>query len=781
MHHNLLASLTEAQRTAVEHVDGPLLILAGPGSGKTRVVTHRIAYLLQQGIPARQIVALTFTNKAADEMKSRVARLAPGAAVWASTFHRFCARLLRQHARLVGLEENYTIFDTDDSARLLRMALHRLGIDTTRFTPERIGAHISRAKNNLVSAKDYEPKSGDPLGSIVARVYSAYQAELLGAGGVDFDDLLLHVATLLREHPELRRDLDERFRYLLVDEYQDTNRAQYAIIRALSIDYPNVSVTGDPDQSIYGWRGANLRNILEFERDFPQVRVVRLEQNYRSTKRILRVADTLISHNLKRKPKELFTDNEEGRPVRLATHLTQRQEAESIAMRIADDVRAGRRRPRDFAIFYRVNALSRAFEFAFREHGVPFQIVSALEFFQRKEIKDVVAYLQLVNNPRNSVAFLRIINVPARGIGKATLERLLAAARQQGHSLIEAVRDAGLMSGLPKRPRAALQRFLELYDRLLPHAGGPVKNLLALVLDESGYRNQFSESELEADQQRLANIEELLTAANEFDERHPGPGALEAFLEDVCLANDTDGWEANDDRVTMMTLHAAKGLEFPVVYIIAVEDGLIPHERSIGESDQLEEERRLLFVGITRARQELILSRATYREFRGRRRMSVPSSFLLEMPRAEMEIEDLGCGEAAWTADASAEMHEHPDDECCDMEQVATHDDSWPASDRPQPRGARKRESLRSAAATLTTGAELAGTSPAGQLPVVSPEQFRQDMVVRHPEYGLGKIIEVSGAGSRRSATIRFASKAGVKRFVLAKSALRPAKLSSED
>ncbi|MGH7193433.1 MAG: ATP-dependent helicase, partial [Candidatus Saccharimonadales bacterium] len=350
--------LTSAQRDAVEHIDGPLLILAGPGSGKTRVVTHRIAHLLHHGIPPRQILALTFTNKAAEEMKSRLAPLAPGEAVWMGTFHRFCARLLRQYAPLVGLGENYTIYDADDSAAMLRRACQEADLGVIHFTPQQIGSAISWAKNNLILPEQYQPRVGQPLGAVAARVYPIYQRRLSQANAADFDDLLLHVATLLRHNDELRATLDERYRYILVDEYQDTNLAQYAIVRALSNTYPNLAVTGDPDQSIYGWRGANIKNILEFEHDYPNVRIVRLEQNYRSTRRILRVADELISHNVRRKHKELFTENDEGLPVRLVRYGTQRDEARHIAQRIAEAVRGGLRRPRDFAVFYRTNALS---------------------------------------------------------------------------------------------------------------------------------------------------------------------------------------------------------------------------------------------------------------------------------------------------------------------------------------------------------------------------------------------------------------------------------------
>ena len=415
---DFLEGLTDAQREAVLHLEGPLLILAGPGSGKTRVVTHRIARLLAEGIPDRHILALTFTNKAAEEMRCRVERLSPGRSVWVGTFHRFCARLLRKYAPLVGLQENYTIYDAGDSLQTLRRVMAQLKLDDPYLTPEAVGRAISWAKNNLITAEQYEPRPGNAVGAAVKRVYPAYQAKLAASNAADFDDLLLHVAGLLRDNPEVRQSLDERYRFILVDEYQDTNLAQYAIARAMSIDYPNLAVTGDPDQSIYGWRGANLNNILEFEGDFPDVHVVRLERNYRSTQRILRVASALIAHNVRRKEKSLYTENGPGEPVRLVTYATQRDEAEDIAAQIAGQIRDGRRRAGDFAVFYRTNALSRSLEFALRGQAVPYQMVNGLEFLQRKEIKDILAYLQLLNNPFDETALLRVINTPARGIGR---------------------------------------------------------------------------------------------------------------------------------------------------------------------------------------------------------------------------------------------------------------------------------------------------------------------------------------------------------------------------
>ncbi|HUY34138.1 MAG TPA: UvrD-helicase domain-containing protein [Pirellulales bacterium] len=762
----LLEALTPAQREAVQHVDGPLLILAGPGSGKTRVVTRRVAYLLAQGIPAPRILALTFTNKAADEMRGRVERLAPGQRAWMGTFHRFCARLLRQYAPLAGLEENYTIYDTADSLGVVRRAIDALGFDPNYFTPQQVAAAISWAKNNLIPHDQYQPRRGQPLGHIVAQVYPLYQKRLLQSNAVDFDDLLLHVAMLLRHNPELRQTLDLRYRYILVDEYQDTNLAQYTIVRAMSIDYPNLAVTGDPDQSIYGWRGASLSNILDFEHDFPDVHVVRLEQNYRSTRRIVRVAAALIAHNVLRKEKDLFTENDEGPPVRLVVHAGQREEAEAIAERIAAEVRSGRRRSRDFAIFYRVNALSRELEHALREQGVPYQIVQGVEFYQRREIRDVLGYLALLNNPRDDVAFRRVVNTPARGIGKSTLDRLAAHAVAHGQTLLSAAREAGLVAGLPKRAAVAVARFVALVDRLQLVAARPVEEIVGHVLEATDYRGPFMHSQSPDDQERLANIEELLTAARQFDERTPGEGRLEEFLEETCLVNDTDDWEAASDRVTLMTMHAAKGLEFPVVFIIAFEQGLIPHERSQAEPSQVEEERRLLFVGITRAREELQISQARYRDFRGQRKMAVPSEFLRDLPLEELDRDEGPSPPTASDAPNADDFDPRADDEPVwtpPGEEAESVRDVRREGPNPAPAGTR--------AARLTTAAELA----AGRIgdAAVAHDVFKQGMLVRHPEYGLGKVVALAGSGTRRTATVNFVSGAGQRKFVIRQSQLK--------
>ncbi|NLX97257.1 MAG: UvrD-helicase domain-containing protein [Rhodopirellula sp.] len=751
---HLLEGLTPAQREAVEHVDGPLLILAGPGSGKTRVITHRIAHLCELGVPGRQILALTFTNKAAEEMRARVERLVPGHAVWLGTYHRFCARLLRKYAPFLGLQENYTIYDTDDSGRALRRAIGRTKVELTHFTPDNLAYAISWAKNKLITADEYEARPGHPLGALVKRVYPAYQEQLRNANAADFDDLLLHVATLLRDNPEIRQTLDERYRYVLVDEYQDTNLAQYAIARALSIDHPNLAVTGDPDQSIYGWRGANLKNILEFEKDFPKVRVVRLEQNYRSTQRILRVASQLISHNVQRKLKDLYTANGEGRPVRLVVYPNQTEEARAIAARIAEEIHAGRRRGRDFAVFYRVNALSRALELALGEQGIPYQLVNGVAFFDRREVRDTLAYLRLLNNPRDDIALLRVINTPARGIGKTTLDRIGQYALAHALPLIDAARDCGKIDSLSKRAVGQVARFVGLFDRLVAVAAGPVEEILGYLLEETGYRRQFEHTEDEENEQRLANIEELLTVARQFDERNHHGRPLEEFLEETSLTNDTDDWEGEADRVTLMTLHASKGLEFPVVFLVAVEEGLLPHERSRDRLDQLEEERRLMFVGITRAREELQISMSAYRDFRGQRKMTVPSPFLMDLPRAEMEVHEL---ESAWPDPFKDDDPEYP---FCDDAPLQ----GASVEQTPRPSG-------RVIMPPLTTAAEMAGGGP---LPAANADDFRQHMVVRHPEYGLGRVVALSGSGPMRQATVDFASAAGRKKFIIAKSPLRP-------
>ncbi len=769
--HRLLAGLTPAQREAAAHVDGPLLILAGPGSGKTRVVTHRVANLLAHGVAPAQILALTFTNKAADEMRQRVEQLTAQRGVWLGTFHSFCARLLRRYAPLTGLRENFSIYDADDSRRLLKAVLSDSELGITHTSPDAIANAISWAKNRLVTFDAYAPRPGSVIGAVVAQIYPAYQQRLLAANACDFDDLLLHVATLLRREPELRAELDARYRYILVDEYQDTNLAQYAIVRALSIDHPNLAVTGDPDQSIYGWRGANLSNILEFEKDFGHVKIVRLEQNFRSTPDILRVADHLIAFNARRKPKRLFTENPAGAPVRLTVYPTGQDEADGIAQRIAAEIQAGRRRPRDFAIFYRVNALSRSVEHALRLVGVAYQIVNGQEFYQRKEIKDVLAYLHLVNNPQNDLAFLRIINTPARGIGAKTVSRLSEFARRAGLPLLEAARQAPAVDSIPKRAAVAIADFVAAYDRMCLQAGGPLVEMIGCALQESGYRDWLLASEDEQDHERVANIDELMTAAAEFDRQHPDAAQLlELFLEQTSLVADLDAFEPDQERVTLMTLHAAKGLEFPVVFIIAAEHGLLPHERSADDPEKYEEERRLLFVGITRAQRELQLSCAQYRAFRGERRPTVPSQFLMELPREELAYSE----PAGFEIDADPSTADETDGEGCDdSAQTAAHprhggavwSDEDFVQDGPADYDAHATGGARTRRASRARGDDELDARHAA---------FRPGLTVWHPDYGTGIVVNVSGNGAKRKARVRFGLDGEVRHFLLAHSPLEP-------
>ncbi len=647
----LTDGLNGPQREAVAHVDGPLLVLAGPGSGKTRVVTHRIAHLIEEGIPPYSIAALTFTNKAAEEMGDRLSLLVPNTRVWIGTFHSFCLWILHRWTEEAHLPPNFTIYDTEASRRLIEGIVDRRSLPSGCDVPKILAA-ISWAKNALVLPDAYRANETSAVGKVVEEVYPKYQAALFRAGAVDFDDLLLRTALLLKNHEEVRARLDSRFRYILVDEYQDTNLVQYAIVRALSRDFPNLAVTGDPDQSIYGWRGANIRNILEFEKDFQQVKVIRLEENYRSTGAILAVASELIKHNKQRKEKDLFTLGDRGEKPRILSCYNQQEEAEVIAAEIASEIAAGRRSPGDYAIFFRMNALSRNLERALRQKGVPFLLVRGLEFFSRKEVKDILAYFQLIYNNDDTVSFERIVNLPPRGIGKTTLERIRSFAETRGFSLFAAAKRVAEIEGISARTRSAVIRFTEMIDRLAAMAAGSdMEILLSLLLQETRYMTMF-DSNGEEDKQRLANVQELLSDVREFDkmfdeeesqaaaddvpfwdDKTQTSDRLGRFLEQSALTSDVDALDKSD-RVSLMTLHAAKGLEFPVVYIVAVEENILPHERSKSEKKQLEEERRLLFVGITRAKEVLRISRAEYREFRGSYMPTILSTFLHEITAA---------------------------------------------------------------------------------------------------------------------------------------------------
>ncbi len=780
---DILSSLTAPQQEAVQHVDGPLLVLAGPGSGKTRVVTHRIAYLVEQGVWPSQIVALTFTNKAADEMRRRIEQMVPGQRIWISTFHRFCSRLLREFASLVGLEPNFSIYDTEASLQVVKRALEASEVEGKFMTAERVARAISSAKADLISAEQLARQAADPFAEQIATLYPIYQQMLLQSNAVDFDDLLVHVAVLLQENESLRAALDARYRYVLVDEYQDTNAAQYAIVRGLSIDHPNLAVTGDPDQSIYGWRGANIHNILHFEQDYPQTRVVRLEENFRSSQRIVQAASHLIAFNRKRKPKALFTSNDLGGQVRLIKYPSWSEEADDIAAQIAVEIKDRGRRPADFAVFFRTNALSRSLEHSLRRFGVPYQIVRGVEFYQRREIKDLLAYLYLLNNPRDDEAFRRTINTPPRGIGRQTVNRLEHYAREARLSLLDAAGQPELHAQLGARAAAAVRGFAALYSRLAELVGAPVEEILGTILSDTQFYEYLKEAQDAADVDRAANVAELLNEAREFDAAHPEGPWLEPFLERAALVSDTDQWDAEASKVSLMTLHASKGLEFPVVFIVGVEEGLIPHERSRQDTDGLEEERRLLFVGITRAQYLLQLSHADRRMRGGSIGYTVTSSFLSQLPVTDMEL--IGYGRMSprgrtatpatddpWAEDSYDQRTPHTEEDVPEIPASSTAPVSSPREPRPAASGG----------FALKTAAELLGPRASDESLRSAPvERFTQGMLVQHPTYGIGRILALSGLGEKRTATIRFFQDPEEDRkFRLAFSPVTPASESGE-
>jgi DNA helicase II / ATP-dependent DNA helicase PcrA len=754
---DLLADLTDAQREAVTHSAGPLLVLAGAGSGKTRVITRRVARLLSLGIPSEQILALTFTNKAAGEMRERILALSPQARVWVGTFHGFCARMLRKYAPLVGIDTDFSIYDQADRLRVIKSVMEVMGWEEAGWAPERVESTISRAKNDLVSPESLKHRAQDRQGRMLAQVYELYEARLKMTSAVDFDDLLVHMVVILKEHKDVRAELDRRFKYVLVDEYQDTNLAQYAIVRALSREHPNLCVTGDPDQSIYGWRGANLSNILEFERDFPGCRVVTLERNYRSTKNIISVADHLIRFNRNRKPKALTTENPIGDPVEFTIYPRESDEAEGIAARIAGMVHDGEYGFADIAVFCRVTALTRPIEQAFRSARVPYQIVGGVAFYERQEVKDVIAYLSLLVNPKDDLAFMRVVNVPPRGLGKTSLEHLIAAARERQVPLLERARQAAGVTALRDKAGRALEDFTRLIDELSALRDGSAEEGILKLLSRTGYREYLSAESRDKGEDRLANLDELITAAHEFDASHP-EATVQEFLAEITLASPIDRWDENTGAVTLMTVHAAKGLEFPVVFIVALEEGLLPHSRALGNNNELEEERRLFFVGITRARRELYLSRCRVRSFRGQLQATQPSTFLAELPEGPIVVRDLsGVGSSQFGRSAD--------------------NGAGPAFPR-EPRTAGSSPEFR-----LMTAADLANR-PAGQTAPgtgsqANPDDFHAGMTVVHPEFGLGRLVALEGEGSGRKGRVAFAF-GPPRTFVIAKSPLRPVGKSTQ-
>ncbi len=641
---DLLEDLNAPQREAVSHPDGPLLILAGAGSGKTRVLAYRIAYLIRhRNVGPARILAVTFTNKAAREMKDRVDRLVGGAltrAMWIGTFHHICGRILRRHGDRIGVDKNFLIYDEDDQRSLMRQCLEDLGLDERRFPPPVMLAMIDRAKNEAIDHVVYAAQATGFYEEVVARVYRAYQAALRDRNALDFDDMLLEVLRLFQEAPEIQTEYQERFHHVLVDEYQDTNRPQYLIVRALAERHRNLCAVGDEDQSIYKWRGSDVRNILNFERDYRDATIIKLEQNYRSTKTILRAATEVIQHNPHRHGKVLWTENAAGDPLTLYEAYDGHDEARFVVDAI-HQVKDSHRY-RDCVVLYRTNAQSRLFEEELLRRGIPYSIVGGVRFYERKEVRDILAYLRLALVPQDLVSLKRVINVPRRGIGDVSLARLEAYAAAHGVGVLAAMAMPDAVAALPKAAQVAAGQFVGLVERLRDRAQRVrTADLIDATIVETGYQAMLETEDTDEAYSRLENLRELITVAQEFTEA-TGEESLEAFLQHLSLVTDLDTWHDEADRLTLMTLHSAKGLEFPVVFLAGLEEGLFPHARSIEEEGGLEEERRLCYVGMTRAKERLVLSYARSRTIFGSTMPGVPSRFLDEVPTDLISQPDLG-------------------------------------------------------------------------------------------------------------------------------------------
>ncbi len=654
----LLDALNPVQREAVLHTEGPVLIVAGAGSGKTRALTHRIAYLIRDlGVSPYAILAITFTNKAAREMAERVEvllgeRLARG--MWILTFHSACARILRREHEHLGLPSSFTIYDEADTERLIAGVLRDLNVDAKRFPPRAMATAIGKAKDLVVGAEEYAGAAGNFYEQMIARVYVEYERRKRAAGALDFDDLIAETVRLFRDHPEILEHYQERFRYILIDEYQDTNRAQYQLVNLLASKYGNICVVGDADQGVYSWRGATIQNLLDFERDWPTAQVFLMEQNYRSTQSILAIANALIEHNVQRKPKSLWTETGGGELAVRFRADNEHEEALFVAEEVHRLVEEEGHRFADVAIFYRTNAQSRVLEDVFMRAGLPYKVVGGVRFYQRKEVKDVLAYLRLLLNPQDLISARRVINTPKRGIGETTVGALESFALSEELPFLEAARRVDQIPTLGARARAAVAGFVQVMERLrqaLDSGAGPAR-MVEAAATESGYMLELeAERTIEA-QGRIENLRELSGVAAEHEARFPDEG-LAGFLEQVALVSEQDEYDEEASSVTLMTLHNAKGLEFPVVFIIGMEDGVFPHYRSMGDSAQLEEERRLAYVGITRARERLYLTHAWSRSLFGTTSYNPPSRFLAEIPSdllrsiEEDELREAGAGDGS--------------------------------------------------------------------------------------------------------------------------------------
>ncbi len=717
---DILAGLNEPQREAVCHTEGPLLILAGAGSGKTRVLTHRIAYLLQQGVQPWRILAVTFTNKAAQEMRERVLNLVGPAAeaIWVSTFHTACVRILRQEITELGFDRNFVIFDAQDQLTVVKNILKEMNLSDKNYHPKALLASISSAKNELIGSDEYQRKAADYWTNTVAEVYLRYQKKLRANNGMDFDDLIMTTVRLFKEVPAVLEKYQERFRYILIDEYQDTNHAQYMLVTMLASKYRNLCVVGDDDQSIYSFRSADIRNILEFERDFPETGIIKLEQNYRSTKNILHTANEVIKNNRGRRSKQLWTQNYEGEMIATYNAADEREEAWFVAEEISRLVREGGHKYSDCAILYRTNAQSRSFEEAMVQRGLPYRVIGGFRFYERKEIKDLLAYLRLVYNPADRISLSRIINVPKRGIGEASFDRFLYFLDDHNYSIMDGFAHLDEIPSLTGRAIKPLSEFYRLLEGWIQKRDQmTVKELTERILLESGYLQELkTEGTIEA-QGRIENLDQFLALTVDF-EQNSDDRSLAAFLETVALVADIDNYEVDADALVMMTLHSAKGLEFPIVFLVGLEEGLFPHNRALMETKELEEERRLCYVGITRAQHRLYVTHANMRTVFGSRNISIPSRFLMEMPKETINILK---GSASGNGNRIS----------------GTQSKSAPAAVSIQPKVN------------------------------VDADAIRPGSKVRHPKWGIGTVISKEGSGADTQLKVAFAG-LGIKLLILA-------------
>ncbi|MDQ6697088.1 MAG: DNA helicase PcrA [Actinomycetota bacterium] len=739
---DLLVGLNPVQREAVTHTGGPLLIVAGAGSGKTRVLTHRIAYLIEhEGISPFEVLAITFTNKAAGEMKHRVGALVGPVAqkMWVSTFHAACVRMLRRDAARLGYPSSFTIYDQADAVRLTGYVLRDLDVDTKRFPPRSVHATISAAKNENIGVEAYAERAKVSFERRIADVYREYQSRLLKAGAMDFDDLLLMAVRLLRDNPEVLAYYRRRFRHVLVDEYQDTNAVQNELVVMLGSEHRNVCVVGDGDQSVYAFRGADIRNILEFENAFPDATVIVLEQNYRSTQTILDAANAVIANNLGRKPKELWTDEGDGHAIIRYHADDETDEAQWVAHEIAKLHDAGDHRWGDAAVFYRTNAQSRVLEEYLMRAGIPYKVIGGTRFYDRREIKDALAYMRAVMNPADEVSVKRVLNVPKRGIGDSTVGRLDAWAASRALTFSEALHRAD-DAGVSGRAVKGIEAFVSLIEGVTDVVADGPGPLLQALLDRSGYVAELqAEHSIEAEG-RLENLAELVGAANDVE-------SVDEFLEQVSLVADTDELTDDDSSVLLMSLHAAKGLEFPSVFVIGMEDGVFPHLRSLTEPDQLEEERRLAYVGITRARQRLFLSHAWSRMLFGSTQYNPPSRFLDEIP--ERLVEQIEGSRRASRAGSWGESSA-----------------SWDLPRRESGISSQRRSSAsreRMVDAAIAAG-RTGRADPPGHR---NPQALRIGDDVRHAKWGEGIVLDLEGNGDKAEIVVRF-PEAGEKRLLLA-------------